>query len=482
MLLAGVLHAQFQILPDIEVKGESQIKIFLYKKALPYSRESIMEDSIMAFVPSSLPVLDWAQKDLPTPGFRQYLHMQGDTSWGLDADLKYYPDTRTLSKAQAMLSMKFPKSQMHSHHLHLGLDFTMPEDQAVDFSVRHYNSGMKSLDSEYTQASLASYHDRLYFKDLSIRQMSNEIRGYRFEQDNGGTAFSSNGLGFTHHSLLDFADFTWGNRLYLYSKKPILHSFVELQQDVIDRFSIHVIHDGYSFFPVPGFYFRYVTDYDQELSIVNQPETQRNDFSELLDAFRWLSFDPSRKNTTIPLNLRIALDDTYPSENSFFLHRYLFSNSTKYKLNAPILRDSPNPGVPQLYFSDIFTNESGVSLSFERGGMSFEQAILLYLSYLPDENWIREPYSALLKVESSLAYQRFPFEASLNLKQHYFALDHHQNHLPELIDLSVYASYDLNLQSQIYLKVENLLNFPKWQLKSLPRQDTSLYAGFVQRF
>ncbi len=208
----------------------------------------------------------------------------------------------------------------------------------------------------------------------------------------------------------------------------------------------------------------------------------RNDYCELLDEYRWLSFDASRLDTAIPLNLKIALEDTHSVKDSFFLLRYLLANSTKYKVNTPVLRDSPNPDVPELYYSDVFSNESGLSASFGAGRVVFDQAILIDLSFMPNEAWVRRPYAPLLKVESALAYQSFPFEASIGLNQHYFALDHYQRSLPELLDLSINAALDLSYHSQVYLRVENLLNSPKWQFKSLPREDRSLYVGFVHRF
>ncbi|MFA5666102.1 MAG: hypothetical protein WC944_03860 [Candidatus Cloacimonadaceae bacterium] len=482
ILLWAALHAQIQVLPDIEVSGESQIKIFLYKKALPYSSESIARDSIMAFIPASLPLMDLPFSEMLKPRFQHYLNLQGDTSWGLMADYRYYPDSDWLSDAKAMLSMRYPARKMHSHHLLGSLDFALDEGEAMGFNLKHFDSEMKGLDSKYTLASLTSYHDRLALMDLNIRQMSNEIRIHRLEQDRAGVSSKNNGLGFTHQSLLDFANFTWGNRLYLYTPKPVLHSYVELHQDKIDKFSIHALHDGYRFFAVPGFHFRYITDYDQQLSIVSEPETQRGDFGELLEEYRWLSFASTRRNTTIPLNLKIALEDTHATDKSYFLHRYLLANTTKYKVNAPILRDSPNPAVPELHYSDVFSNESGVYASFGQGIVVFEQAIVLYLSYMPGKNWVREPYAPLLKVESALVYQRLPFEAGVSFNQHFFAKDHYQNPLPELLDLCINAAYDLSSLSQLYLKAENLLNSPKWQFKSLPRQDVCLYAGFVHRF
>lgn len=482
MLLWTALQAQIQVLPDIDVSGDSQIKIFLYKKALPYSRESITSDSISAFVPSSLPFLEPPQSDPIPKSFRHFLHLQGDTRLGLDAYYKYHPSLKTVSAANAMASMRLAKKNMHSYHGGLGLGFALGERGALDFGVKHFDTEMQDLDSEYTMASLASYHDKLGPMGLNIRQMSNEIRGYQIEQDDSGVAFKSNGLGFTHQSLLDLAGFTWGNRLYLYSEKPVLHSFIEVHHDKMDKFSIHVIHDGYSFYPVPGFHWHYNTNFDQQLSILNSPETKGNDHYELLEEYRWLSFDALRRNTTIPLNLKIALEDTHSSHKSFSLHRFLLANTTKYKVNAPVLRDSPNPEVPELYYSDVFSNESGIYLSFGEGKLVFDQAIVLSLGYMTNEDWLRQPYNPLLKVESTLIYRNLPFEAGLGINQHYFALDHYQKPLPELIDISINAAYDLSLHTQVYLRAENLLNSPKWQFKSLPRQDTSLYAGFVQRF
>lgn len=131
MLLWTALQAQIQVLPDIDVSGDSQIKIFLYKKALPYSRESIARDSISAFVPSSLPYLELLQSDPIPKSFSHYLHLQGDTSLGLDAYYKYYPALKAVSNVNATLSMRLPKQNMHSHHGGLGLDFGLDDKEAL---------------------------------------------------------------------------------------------------------------------------------------------------------------------------------------------------------------------------------------------------------------------------------------------------------------------------------------------------------------
>jgi hypothetical protein len=482
ILLWTALSAQIQVLPDIDVSGESQIKIFLYKKALPYSRESLTADSIRAFFPLSLPELPVAQLVSPKPMLRHYLNLEADTRLALEGTYRYYPQNDWLSRAGIRLSMLKPEADVHSCHYDLQGDYDLEAGEELGLNLLYYDTQGLGLNSKYTLGSLSSYHDELNIKGLHIRQMSNALRISGLDQKNSALSYRNDGLGFFHQSLLDFSNLDWGNRWYLYSERPAIHSFIEFEQDEIDKFSIHVLYDGYSFFPVPGFHWRLITDFDQQLSIVNQPETKSNDFYELLEHYRWLSFDQARRNTTMPLNLRIQLEDTHSQRRLLSLPNIRISNVTQYRVNDAVLRDSPNPRAPELYFSDVFANESRISARFGQGSLVFDQALTLSLAFMANENWVKKPYDPLFKVESSLRLERYPYHAALSFYQHYLARDHYQNPLPELLDLSISAAYELSFSSQVYLKCDNLLNSPKWQFKSLPRQDTSFYAGIIHRF
>ncbi|MCD8479246.1 MAG: hypothetical protein LRZ88_02795 [Candidatus Cloacimonetes bacterium] len=76
LCVASGLFAQIQVLPDLEVTGESNVRIFLYKKALPYSYDSTLADSLAYFLPMSLPRAEQSEVLLLVPPLRHYLHLE----------------------------------------------------------------------------------------------------------------------------------------------------------------------------------------------------------------------------------------------------------------------------------------------------------------------------------------------------------------------------------------------------------------------
>jgi hypothetical protein len=79
-LAFSILQAQIQVLPDMEVTGESQVKIFLYKKALPYSPQSTMNDSLQAFLPLSYPVEPIIHVGTETKEIKNFIQIQGGSA------------------------------------------------------------------------------------------------------------------------------------------------------------------------------------------------------------------------------------------------------------------------------------------------------------------------------------------------------------------------------------------------------------------
>ncbi|MDI3503495.1 MAG: hypothetical protein PWP64_431 [Candidatus Cloacimonadota bacterium] len=476
------LNAQIQVLPDIDVLGESQIKLFLYKEALPYSQESVATDSIPAFFPMALPELKVPSQDSALLLKRNYLHLEANTRFGLDGIYRYYPSADWLAHAGMGLSLQRYEDDKSSDHYHLLADFELEEGEELGIDLFHFRSQAKDMESEYTLGSLTSYLDYLSIFGLALRDMSNSMQISGLEQHNGAFSYQNNGLAFTHHSLLELKEMNWGNRLYLYAGHPALHSFIEYHEEDIEKFGMHIFYDSDIFLAAPGFYWRKILDFDKQFSIANQPETRTNDFYELLEEYRWLSFDAAQRNTTIPLNLTLGLDKSFVEQSGICLAAYQLSNNTQYQINAPLLRDGINPQVPELYYSDVFQNQSRFLASFKRACFYFDQSLELAVAFLSEEHWVRKPYQALISLGSSLRYERYPFQAELSFEQNYFARDHYQKPLAEFLDLGFKAGYELNLNSQVYLKCANLLDSPNHQFKSLPQQDISFYAGIKHRF
>jgi hypothetical protein len=480
-LTATALSAQIQILPDIDVTAESQIKIFLYKKALPYSGDSLAADSISAFFPSSLPPL--IEASMPAQRSRaHYLNLEGDTRLALEGTYRYYPTAPLLSSIGARVSWLAPTGNTISRHHHLHLDMAPDLDEHLGANLFYYNSEKDGLDSKYSAANLASYHDDLSIWGLRMTELSSSIRMSSISQNNLAFEHKTNQLMIRHSQNMHLKHFTLGTALDIYADKLNLHSSISTEDLSFEKTGVDLLYNGKSFVAAPSFIWRYVPDFDEELSLANLPKSSINDHPELLERYRWLYFDQSIRNTMIPLNLRLRYEDGFDKRGSERGYGLRLQNTSQYRISDAHLTDSANPDIPQLYFTDVFSNQSLAIARFGTNPVTFEQSFCLDLSYMAQESWVREPYRPLLTIGSQVKLERFPYLVSLVLDQRYFSRDHHQSALPEVIDLRFEAAYDIDLHSQLYLSAKNLLGNEIYDFRSLPKQSTELYAGLRLRF
>jgi hypothetical protein len=141
-----------------------------------------------------------------------------------------------------------------------------------------------------------------------------------------------------------------------------------------------------------------------------------------------------------------------------------------------------NPQIPMLSYNDVFCNESTANAVFGQGRVTFEQSVSLNLAFLGDRNWNRVPYQPLLNVESSLKYLAYPYSGTLSLNQDYFAKDHLQKDMPEILDLSLSGAYEFQELDQLYLKLSNLLDSEIRKYSKFPKRGFSIELGIKHRF
>ncbi len=481
LISISALSAQIQVLPDIDVTGESQIRIFLYKKAFPHSRESLAADSISAFFPRTLPE-KWVPPVEEEAPLMHYLNVEANTIASLEGSYKYYPGSEWLKSLGARASVLAPQGGDISRHAHLSADLMIDEDDTFRLNFLHFDSELSGLDSRYSLGSAESYHERLEIWGIQIRRLANNLRVHSIRQDNMAFRQSENRLNLHHHSIFDFGRFDWANVLDIYGANASIHTYVRIEDEILGQVSIHAMNDGGKLIAAPGFAWRLVTDFDQELSISNSPFGKINDYWDQLEKYRWLYFDQANKNTSVPLNLSISFEDISDSKIGLDNMSWKISNNSQYRIDEALLTDSVNPDVPALYFSDVFSNESRIRAAFGEGSLRFEQDLALKLAYMANDNWIRKPYEPLLKAQSVLRFVHYPYHADLEFKQEYFRRDHHQDDLPQLFDLGLRAAHDIDAQSQIYVHIDNLLNAKSRQFTSLPDGKTSIGAGLILRF
>ncbi|NLN34944.1 MAG: hypothetical protein GX157_02925 [Candidatus Cloacimonetes bacterium] len=482
LCVAAILSAQIQVLPDIEVSGESRVKIFLYKKALPYSKDSLLRDSLRVYLPESLPVGSSVSVPGADPVPHQYIFAEANSRLKLDAEYKYSPDHESISSLALAMSLYAPKGNFISNHFRGSGNFHMISDEDVALDLIFFNTEGKNMNSEYSAAELYTFKDRFSFKHFDLKQVSHAIAIDLLDQRNKALEREHSSVNFTHRSILDFKDFDWGNRIHFHAGRSSWHSFAEFDVPAFDKASMHLMYDGHHFIPAPGFNWRYITDYDQQFSIVNAPAVQINPYANSLRDYRWVYLPAKPKHTLIPLNFCIRLEDFLPVSKESFLRGFAIANDSQYRINDVFMTDSNNPFIPKTYYDDVFTNTSTIQASFGHGRVSFDQDLALSLAYLANQDWHRKPYNPILQTTSSFCYNTYPYTFKASLDQQYFMVDHMNQDMKEVFDLSFEGAYELERFSKVYLRCANVLNSNIRQFNSLPRQGVSIQAGIYHRF
>lgn len=482
MCLASGLFAQIQVLPDLEVTGESNVRIFLYKKALPYSYDSTLADSLAYFLPMSLPAAEKSEVLLHVPTLRHYLHLEAGSRFDADAHYRYHPAHQSINALGIRGSFKAPKSKLLSRHTSLLADLSRQEDFSLRTQAHYFINEATASRSEYLMGQMLLSTDGIRVSGMEIPEMTNEIRLHQLKQNNLNIEYSSDGLAWYHNSKLDLGRFALTNAIHLYSPRAVIHSGISLPSGFFDSSSVHVIYDGYHLMPSLGFSYHTVPGFDQMFTIANEPISIPNDYHEMLERYRWVDQQQSRRNTSLPLNLSLRYELVNPEGQSFQFSGLELINRSRYYKYRPLLRDGIANDVPELYFGDVFENSSMVSAQFTEASFSLKQTIEVSLAYLPNQSWIRQAYNPLLNVATTAVLDKAPFHASLSLEQRFSSRDEQLRNMPEILDLKLRLAYDIGHYSEAYLVADNILNSPIREHRALPKKGSAVFVGLVHRF
>ncbi|MCB5261085.1 MAG: hypothetical protein LHW48_11570 [Candidatus Cloacimonetes bacterium] len=482
VVLFSKLWAQIQVLPDLEVSGESQVKIFLYKKALPYSQESSSQDSLRAFVPQSLPSsIPYPELEVKHP-FQHYVYAAANSRMGLDSEYKFMPNNKNLSFAGLGLSLRAPKGNLLSNHFLAYGAYRLDSGEDLALYIKHYNADGSGIESDFSSASFFVYKDHIPVKYFDINKMSNEFVALYKDQDNRGLTNEHSSLGFRHQSELSFHKIDIGSRINAVEGRSSWQIYAAPEIEFFDKISMNFMYDCFRFMPALGFNWRYITDFDQQFSITNDPIININSYAEGLEKYRWLFYNTKPLHSMVPINLCIRLEDFMPLNNKSFIRSFAIQNHTQFRYDDMLLRDSFNTDIPVAYYENVFLNSTGIDAGFGQGKFEYDQSLSINLSYRSQQNWIRKAYEPLVKAQSAIRYKAFPYTIELSLDQHYFSLDHHQKALSEVFDLSIKGNYEFDKYSNVFIQVANMLNSKIVLFDSLPRMGVTLHAGISHRF
>ncbi len=481
-LVVCLLQAQIQVLPDMEVTGESSVKIFLYKKALPYSPQSTLSDSLQAFLPLSYPMEPVSQLGAETKSSNNFIQIQGASAGDAYANFRHYFMHKHLNAAGLSASFKSPKSELISRHFSLHTDIRPALSHTLLLDACFQKVETTDMQSRYQMGQLNWGGRDFSALDLDFREMSNELRFYNLDQKYFLSSFSSEGVAWHHESTVKLADLLLSNSVYLYGPKPVIGSQLELNGEYIDSYGIGAIYDGVNLMPALSFSHSIDTGYDSALKISNRAHTALEDYQDLLHKYTWIIMHERHRNTSVPLDFCVEYAMINPEIQDFHPVSISIKNTTSFSKNNALLADSAMPDVVELVYEDVFENRSSLAAVFGAAPFTVIQNVAVSLAYETRHDWRSLAYNRMLQLESTARYERSPYHGQVSFVQQYFATDQAQRDLPELLDLNLEFGADIGNDGQLYMGLENLLNTNKRVHRALPKQRRSLYLGLLHRF
>lgn len=476
-LFFSLLFAQVQILPDLEVSGESQVRMYLYKKALPYNLDSIVQDSLQSFVPSS--ILDYKpEKPGLKPKLNHFLHIQLSSKMGADLNYRFIPNEEYIRRVEAGGSFFTPKSDSFYRDVHFNIDGKVKGIDNINLAYEFQSADGLGLKSSLNSLSLSFLNQDIELKPIRIKRLVNELNfNYLIERGMG----DDKGLGLTHRSELDFKALNWGNSIYIGPFKPVWQSYLEIDNDYLQKAGIHILYANGHFVPSLGFNWLFTLDYDKQLSLSNEPAVLAQNYLDELKRYQFISFADGQKNSIKPLNFQLSYQSSHPASPEFSDMRLSITNTTVYQYDKAMPRKGMDKA-PILSYQDSFSNLSELRAKFGKNAFVFEQGLVLDLSYLPKENWIRSPYQPLFQSQTSAGYDKDKFKGSIYLSQEFGIRNHKNRHHPEIIDLGLRLDYAIKKHSNIYFGIDNLFDSDRSLFDGLPKNGICLYSGLHHRF
>lgn len=482
LVLLGSLAAQTQTLPDMKISGESGVKAYLYKRGLLFSPLDAFGDSLPAFVPRGAKPAPTRQL-VPVMKHRSYLQLEGNTDFGLNSFISYYPKDLPLQSVSHFMELRAPESDLSSLRNNLFLGGELSPTLPLAFRLDQASATADSFSTANLDVSLAHYRLKQDFGSLTLHDLSLQLTYNYLNQELKGLSFRR-----------DYYDLYYAGRVksnWLDAKTKLLSQAGEAGLQIapllnweplgFSQVRTHILADAYSFIPSVEFCYRKPLTSGGLFTLANEPLLESNRFSRLLEKSPWIQFSDAHKLQKTPLNLKADLELIHPLSQDFSLTRLNLSCAMRYDHHSPILGSSLQPDVAALYFTDVAAVTSKVESFFRLGVLALHQGLKIDLAYLPRDSYYRAPYRPAFSLNTHLNYPYLNWRFGCDLVQDYFAKDHTGRNLPEAVVLNLGAEY-LKGDSALYCQAANLFNRKQWIYSQQPASGRTLFLGLKHRF
>lgn len=479
-LFFGMLLAQVQELPDIEVGGGKMDSIILLKKEIPKNFMDPETGELPNFIPYDTPFLSDEEEEAKSKAYSWYLDIHGGGDNELYAGVK-------LTNIRSRLKSLYAEAYIDLNTLTLIGDWEMWQAQGFDFTLskntdlftRVYQKGQVSNNNTYSliTGAISTYSESFELGELDLRKIINEIDANWYVADNGMDGWS---FGARHQSEAVWDNYMIGNSFVLDEKESALHSFARYYHHDEANIGLHIMFDKHSFFPSLGFAWRNVLDYDSHLIISNEPRLVHSSFRALSEQFAWTDIGKTQRNNLVPLNLSFAFQKNHFGSSPIRLE---VANTTTYESAKPVRHYNADSDIAEIVFDKYFSNTSYAGILYQGKGYHVEQIASFEIPYLPntEENWL--PYHAPFKLITKAGVKPIEkLELGMILEQQARRKDLDKSALPYIADVSLFGSYYLDDFNRMYLNIENLLNMDIEEYHMIPKKKLKAFIGLEVRF
>lgn len=476
----GMLLAQVQDLPDIEVGGWETDSIILMKREAPKNFLDPDRGELPNFIPYDVPFLTDKEQEAQKQKYIWYLDFRGGTDRVVYSKIK-------ITNLKSRLKSMFWEQQIDLHAIMttedwevdqvVGFDYNLSQNS--DLLTRFYQKGIASDDLIYSlfNGELSTYSESFELGDLSLRKIINEMGFAKYVKRQGNDKLRFNAR---HQSEAVWDNYMIGNSFVLDKKESALHSFARYYPHDDANITLHIMFDKHNFFPSLGFMWRNVFEYDTHLVIANEPKLIHNSLRALSDELSWTILDCEQENTLMPLDLSFRFQKTHFGEMPLKLE---ISNNTTYENAKPMRSYNAGSDIVEVVFDKYVANLSQASVVYEGKDFDIEQIVSFEIPYLPDtkEYWL--PYHAPFKLITKASVQPFQkLDIGMTIEQDARRRDLDENKLPYIVDVSIFSSYYLNDFNRIYLSIENVLNSDIEEYYKIPKKKVNGLLGLEVRF
>lgn len=492
LICFSALVAQPVQLPVVEIQGEGQVRIPLAKRgALPFISSEV-SDSLEHFIPNSLPAFRPLDSKINPPLKARFAGSLG-TDWQLRLTGSVYGLDPVIPHLRLDLNqLYYPLQHRYlEHQLHALL---MPESGLqLSTRVRHQYADAKSYRGSAFTWGFYHHADSLMDKSYSLTQLQTRVWWESSSQRSFGNSIRHNTPGLWHEHSIHKDKHHLTNSLGSSMGRFAFSSVYELPFEVkgLKHASAGLMSDMGHLWPRLQAHYEHTFRAGTVLWAGNYPALIPQTRASLLESYPWALQPRLGKAVLSPMDIRLGLTEELPYISKAIpgtgqkspANRIGITFRSAFAYNRPVLRDTGLSRLPYLNLESMWENDISLNAQIRLPWVDISQDLSLQLRHLHHQNLIRAPYSSLVESHTAIGCKYDKLDARLSLDQFFCQEDHQGKNLPEAIDLSLNARYQLLAQLTLQAELLNVFNSRHLSWKGLPgtHREFRIGAGWLYR-